>query len=53
MSINKRQRHSRMTTSEIMTIIIYFHTSHYQNFKNPSSKVPHTLCGKRTVSYLY
>ena len=30
----KRQRHSRMTTSEIMTIIIYFHTSHYRNFKN-------------------
>jgi hypothetical protein len=30
----KRQRDSRMTTSEIMTIIICFHTSHYRDFKN-------------------
>ena len=30
----KRQRQSRMTTSEIMTIIICFHTSHYRDFKN-------------------
>jgi hypothetical protein len=30
----KRQRCSRMTTSEIMTIIICFHISHYRDFKN-------------------
>jgi hypothetical protein len=30
----KRQKYTRMTTSEIMTIIIYFHTPQYRNFKN-------------------
>lgn len=30
----KRQRSSRMSTSEIMTIIIFFHMSHYRDFKN-------------------
>ena len=30
----KRKRCSRMTTSEIMTIIICFHISHYRDFKN-------------------
>ena len=30
----KRQRPGRMTTSEIMTIIICFHMSHYRDFKN-------------------
>lgn len=30
----KRQRDSRMTMSEIMTIVISFHMSHYRDFKN-------------------
>lgn len=30
----KRQRDSRMTTSEIMTIVVSFHMSHYRDFKN-------------------
>jgi hypothetical protein len=30
----KRQRQSRMDMSEIMTIIILFHTSHHRDFKN-------------------
>ena len=30
----KRQRKGRMTTSEVMTIIILFHMSHYRDFKN-------------------
>ncbi|ABE55736.1 transposase, IS4 family [Shewanella denitrificans OS217] len=30
----KRQRSSRMDMSEIMTIIILFHTSHHRDFKN-------------------
>ena len=30
----KRQCDSRMTTSEIMTIVICFHTSHYRDFKH-------------------
>ena len=29
----KRQRASRLTLGEIMTILIYFHQSHYRNFK--------------------
>lgn len=30
----KRQRDGRMTTSEIMTIVVSFHMSHYRDFKN-------------------
>ena len=30
----QRTRQCRMTMSEIMTIIIAFHTSHHQDFKN-------------------
>jgi hypothetical protein len=30
----KRQRNGRMTTNEIMTIVVSFHMSHYRNFKN-------------------
>ena len=30
----KRQRDPRMTMSEIMTIVISFHMSHYRYFKN-------------------
>ena len=30
----KRQREGQMTTSEIMTIVISFHMSHYRDFKN-------------------
>ena len=30
----KRQREGQMTTSEIMTIVVSFHMSHYRNFKN-------------------
>jgi len=30
----KRRRASKMTMSEIMTIIIVFHTSHHRDFKN-------------------
>ncbi len=30
----QRKRQSRMTMSEVMTIIISFHTSHYRDFKN-------------------
>ena len=30
----KRQRSGRMTTSEIMTIVVSFHMSHYRDFKN-------------------
>ena len=30
----KRQRSNRMVMSEIMTIIILFHTSHHRDFKN-------------------
>ena len=30
----KRQREGQMTTSEIMTIDVSFHMSHYRNFKN-------------------
>ena len=30
----KRQRDCRLSTAEIMTIIIHFHQSHYRNFKN-------------------
>ena len=29
----KRRRASRLTLSEIMTILIYFHQSQYRNFK--------------------
>ncbi len=29
----KRQRAGKLTTSEIMTILIHFHQSHYRNFK--------------------
>jgi len=29
----KRQRNGRMTTSEIMTIVVGFHMSHYRDFK--------------------
>lgn len=35
----KRQRSSRMTTSEIMTIIICFHISHYRDFKKLLSRI--------------
>ena len=31
---NKRQRAGRMTTREIMTIVVGFHMSHYRDFKN-------------------
>jgi hypothetical protein len=31
---NKRQRTGQMTTSEIMTIVVGFHMSHYRDFKN-------------------
>lgn len=31
---NKRQRKGQMTTSEIMTIVVGFHMSHYRDFKN-------------------
>ncbi|ALT18511.1 hypothetical protein AVI53_04155 [Piscirickettsia salmonis] len=30
----QRNKPSRMSTSEIMTIMIYFHQSHYRNFKH-------------------
>ncbi|WP_434339308.1 IS982 family transposase [Motilimonas cestriensis] len=30
----KRRRDSRMSTSEIMTIVVSFHMSHYRDFKN-------------------
>jgi hypothetical protein len=30
----KRQREGQMTTSEIMTIVVSFHMSHYRDFKN-------------------
>ncbi len=30
----KRQRASRLSVSEIITIIIHFHQSHYRDFKN-------------------
>jgi hypothetical protein len=30
----KRRRDSRLTTSEVMTILIGFHMSHYRDFKN-------------------
>lgn len=30
----KRQRDGQMTTSEIMTIVVSFHMSHYRDFKN-------------------
>ncbi|MBD1560067.1 IS982 family transposase, partial [Vibrio sp. S9_S30] len=30
----KRRRTCRLTPAEIMTIIIYFHQSHYRDFKN-------------------
>ncbi len=30
----KRQHNDRMTTSEIMTIVMSFHMSHYREFKN-------------------
>jgi hypothetical protein len=30
----KRRRDSRLTTSEVMTIVIGFHMSHYRDFKN-------------------
>ena len=30
----KRNRHGRMTTSEIMTIVVYFHMSQSRDFKN-------------------
>lgn len=29
----KRQRASRLSLSEIMTVLVYFHQSHYRNFK--------------------
>src|SRR5258705_7671830 len=29
----KRRRTGQLSTSEIMTILIYFHQSHYRNFK--------------------
>ncbi|AGH44329.1 transposase, IS4 [Paraglaciecola psychrophila 170] len=32
----KRQREGQMTTSEIMTIVVSFHMSHYRDFKNYS-----------------
>ncbi len=32
--IQKRRRAGRMTTSEIMTIVISFHMSHHRDFKN-------------------
>jgi hypothetical protein len=31
---HKRQRSGRMTTSEMMTIVVNFHMSHYRDFKN-------------------
>ena len=34
---NKRQRIGRMTTSEIMTIVVGFHMSHYRDFKTFTS----------------
>tara|TARA_R110002167_G_scaffold91458_1_gene246009 strand:+ start:53278 stop:53655 length:378 start_codon:yes stop_codon:yes gene_type:complete len=30
----KRRRNGRLTTSEIMTIVVGFHMSHYRDFKN-------------------
>ncbi len=30
----KRRRQGRMSTSEIMTVMILFHCSHYRDFKN-------------------
>jgi hypothetical protein len=30
----KRRRDSRLTTSEVMTIVVGFHMSHYRDFKN-------------------
>ena len=30
----KRQRDGHMTTSEIMTIVVGFHMSHYRDFRN-------------------
>ena len=30
----KRQRNGHMTTSELMTIVVGFHMSHYRDFKN-------------------
>ncbi|SCZ66104.1 hypothetical protein SAMN02982990_02504 [Photorhabdus luminescens] len=30
----QRRRHGRMSASEIMTIVIAFHMSHYRDFKN-------------------
>jgi Transposase DDE domain len=32
--LGKRNRRSRLTLSEVMTIMIYFHQSSYRNFKN-------------------
>ena len=32
--IKKRNRDARLSSSEIMTILIYFHQSHYRNFKH-------------------
>ncbi len=32
--LKKRNRHSELSAAEIMTIIIYFHQSHYRNFKH-------------------
>ena len=31
--LRKRQRSSQLSDSEIMTILIHFHQSHYRNFK--------------------
>ena len=33
-STQKRQRNAHMTTSELMTIVVGFHMSHYRYFKN-------------------
>jgi len=32
--LKKRKRHSELSISEIMTIIVHFHQSHYRNFKH-------------------
>ena len=47
----KRQRSGRMTTSEIMTIVVSFHMSHYRDFKTITLSMFLTFTKKTSLIY--
>jgi len=47
----KRQRSSRLTLSEIMTILIYFHQSQYRRHRSGSRYCPPATRRTRTLTH--